>query len=268
MPGPVIRAYVEVEHGQVHYRTVPNTADLPPLILMHQSPLHSGIYEAALPILAEVCRPIALDTPGHGMSDPPPREWEVADYAGWMWATADALGVDRTFVFGRATGSAFGVEAALQQPERTIALITHGLALYEEEELEYRLNSDYGDPILPEADGSHLMVLWHRILGQYPFLSAPETQWNLEAYVAGGVDFGAAYRAIWRYDVRAAAIRVVAPIMLLGGTGDRIYHWFEAARLLLPDAEAAVVDGATDFVALHDPEAFAAPIRAFVTKHS
>lgn len=263
----VRRAYVDVEGLQTHYRTVRTANDLPALVLLHQTPLHSGVYERALPLLAEACRPFALDSPGYGQSDAPGTDWKVSDYARWVWRAADALGISETFLFGRATGSAFAVGAAVSEPGRTRGLIAHGLALYEPEELEFRRNSDYGHPIEPRRDGTHLIALWGRIMGQYPYLSPSEAQWNLEAYLAAGPDFATGYRAIWRYDVRSAVTDVSAPILLLGGTRDRIFHWFEPARRLLEDVETAVIEDATDFVAIDDPEAFTLPIRDFVRRH-
>ncbi|NIR58349.1 MAG: hypothetical protein GWO02_01920, partial [Gammaproteobacteria bacterium] len=53
----------------------------------------------------------------------------------------------------------------------------------------------------------------------------------------------------------------------LGGTGDRVYGWFEDARRLLPDAEWELVEGATDFLAADDPERFTGRLRRFFEAH-
>ena len=45
----------------------------PLLVMLHQSPLSSRNYQAALPYLADHFRVVALDTPGFGQSTPPNR---------------------------------------------------------------------------------------------------------------------------------------------------------------------------------------------------
>ena len=108
------------------------------------------------------------------------------------------------------------------------------------------------------------MRLWERILGQYPYLEPNEVQWHVERYLAAGPDIARAYRAIWRYDLAAAVARLRAPVLLLGGTRDRVVGWFEDARRLLPDAEWELFEGATDFVADDDPEQFVGRLRRFL----
>jgi hypothetical protein len=50
-PVNVIKAYMPMDWGQLHYRTVPADPALPLLIMLHQSPLSSRKYEAVLPLL-------------------------------------------------------------------------------------------------------------------------------------------------------------------------------------------------------------------------
>ncbi len=284
MAGRVIRGYLELPWGQVHYRTVdvaagPEGADARPLLLiLHQTPLDSEHYERVLPLLAEFTRPVAVDSPGYGLSDrPPPRsdvgsegdaEWNVEDYGRLTWEIADRFGGERIYLFGRATGSVLAVEAAAQRPQRVRALVLHGLPVYDDATKLQRLaDVEFGAPIAPQADGAHLVRLWERVLGQYPYLQPDVVQWHVERYLAGGPDFAMAYRALWRYDLPAAVERLRAPVLLLGGTLDRVFGWFEDARRLLPDAEWELFDGATDFVAADEPERFAGRLRRFLGAH-
>ena len=86
-------------------------------------------------------------------------------------------------------------------------------------------------------------------------------------YLATGGDFATAYRAIWRYDLRAAASAGIAvPTLLLGGTHDRIGFMQERAEALLPQAQRLVLEDATDFVAEQEPARFADTLRAFMLK--
>ena len=279
MAGMVRRRYLDLPWGQVHYRTVeaspgaPGVEDLPLLLMLHQTPLDSSHYERVLPLLAGFSRPVAVDAPGYGLSDRPPllrggEEWGVADYARLTWEIVEALGGGRIYLFGRATGSVLAVEAAAQQPGRVRALVLHGLPVYDEATKEDRLaDREFGGPIPPAAGGAHLERLWRRVLGQYPYLLPEEVEWHVERYLQAGPDFALGYRAIWRYDLAAGAARLESPVLLLGGTRDRVYGWFADARRLLPLAEWESFDDATDFIAADDPERFAASLTRFFTAH-
>ncbi len=76
------RAILELPWGQVHVRSAGDPG-APLLLLLHQSPLSSRNYEAVLPLFAAEgnVRAVAVDTPGFGLSDPPPEDWSVEDYA-------------------------------------------------------------------------------------------------------------------------------------------------------------------------------------------
>jgi pimeloyl-ACP methyl ester carboxylesterase len=260
----VAKGYSELPWGQVHFRTVNAAPALPVMLLLHQSPLSSRNYEALLPLLAGHARPYALDTPGYGASSAAPERWEVADYAAALWDCADRLGAGKVILFGRATGAVFALEAAMSYPERVKCLVLHGLPVYSAAEREDRM-ARFASPIPSQSDGSHLQAIWQRIRGEYPWIG-PELATHLARdFLAAGADFAQAYRAIWRYDLRAQLRGGVAvPTLLIGGTRDRIAFMHERAVALLPKARAVVLDGATDFVAEQEPARFARCLIDFI----
>jgi pimeloyl-ACP methyl ester carboxylesterase len=266
----VARGYLELPWGQVHYRTV-NRRDaegLPLLLVLHQTPLHSGHYEAVLPVLSEFTRPIAFDTPGYGWSDPVPDGWEMEDYADLVWQIADRVGRNggSAVLLGRATGSVIALAAAHRAPQRTQGLVLHGLPVYTEETRRERLASGFAEPIDVRADGGHLRDLWQRVLSQYPYLGPAEVQWHVEAYLACGRDYATAYRAMWRYDPQPALRSPSMPVHLLGGDADRVFGWFDVACAALPSATSHVFSGGTDFIAADDPAGFAAQVAKLIAR--
>ena len=268
MNGRVRRAYLDLPGGQVHYRTVDVDLALPPLLLLHQSPLSSRMYEAVLPLLAGTVRPVALDTPGYGGSEAPPREWEIADYGRWVLAVADALGAQRFHLFGRATGALFAACVARTAPERLLSLTLHGLPLYAEEE-RAALLAGYAPPYPPKPDGSHLASIWSRIRHEYPWMDGAMATRRVAEYLEAGPDFAASYRAMWRHDALAAigeGWRV--PTLLIHGGRDRIAEMRPRALALLPAAEEVYFEDATNFVAEQEPERFAAALIPFLRKNA
>jgi pimeloyl-ACP methyl ester carboxylesterase len=133
------RGYVTTRWGQVHLRRAGDAG--PAVVLLHESPLSSAVYQEALPYLGADVRAIAFDTPGYGMSDGPEGIMEIPDYAATLLEAVDALGVDRFAVAGVHTGASLAVQLAVQAPERVTHAILSGVPVWTEEERErYRLN--------------------------------------------------------------------------------------------------------------------------------
>ena len=267
-PVNVIKAYMPMDWGQLHYRTVPADPALPLLIMLHQSPLSSRNYEAVLPLLAGHCRPVALDTPGYGSSSAVPEDWTVADYAQVVWDVADRLAAERVFVFGRATGAVFALEAALAQPQRVQGLVLHGMPVYTDAERTDRMRN-FAPPFPTAADGTHLTGIWQRIHNEYPWIGPELATHFAHDFLSAGPDFARSYRAIWRYDLpQRVAGGSDLPTLLLAGSADRIAFMHARAVALLPRAQAVWLEGATDFVAEQSPALFAGQLNDFMATHA
>ena len=74
------KGYVNVSHGQMHYRTAGSG---PPVILVHGSPSSSRTYIDLMGRLSDQFTVIALDTAGYGNSTPlmPGGQPEIPDFA-------------------------------------------------------------------------------------------------------------------------------------------------------------------------------------------
>ncbi|MEO7941724.1 MAG: alpha/beta hydrolase [Burkholderiaceae bacterium] len=235
--------------------------------MLHQSPLSSRNYESALPLLAAHCRPVAIDTPGYGASSAVPEQWEVADYAQVVWDIADAMGADRVFVFGRATGAVFAMEATLAKPQRVRGLALHGMPVYTDAERADRMLS-FAPPIAVTSDGAHLLGIWNRIKSEYPWIDPVLATHFTHDFLSAGPDFARSYRAIWRYDLpQRVRDGLSLPTLLIGGSADRIAFMHARAVALLPQAQAVWLEGATDFVAEQQPTVFAHHLTDFITAH-
>ena len=266
----VARGYFNLPWGQVHFRTAPSASGLT-MLMLHQTPLSSRLYEPLLPLLAPACRPYALDTPGYGASSRPPEEWSAAQYAAAAWACADQLGAQKIVLFGRATGAVFALEAALTRPERVLGLVLHGLPVYSAAERAERMSRYPAEA--PKEDGSHLLAIWNRIKSEYPWMDAAMATRRAQDYFAAGADFALSYRAVWRYDVTQRvrgqdAVPGSIPTLLIGGGADRIGFMHERASALLPGAEAVFLPEATDFVSEQQPQLIARPILEFLARHA
>lgn len=264
MSTPVLvqRQVVSVGGSSVHLRTVTPSGgvapDVPPLVLVHQSPLSSRRFAPLLERLGVWTTALAPDTPGYGDSPPLATETSVEDLAAALWVAVDQLVGGPVRVLGRATGAVLAAELAASRPERVQHLVLHGVPLYTPEESASRL-AGFAPPYVPDAAGSHLAWIWDRVQGEYPW-APPELVTSFVAdYLAAGPDFATAYRAMWRYDLDAA-LRVIESAgvrtTLLAGGRDRIGYMHERARARITWADEHILPEATDFVAEQDPDGF------------
>jgi haloalkane dehalogenase len=262
----VVSRYLDFDWGQVHYRTVPTGADTPLLVFLHQTPLSSRRYAPVLPLLSEVGRPVALDTPGYGNSDAPPMEWELAGYADTVWRVVDRLGDGEVVFIGQHTGAAIAVEAALQRPGAVVGIVLHGLALYSEEERTARLSS-YA-PALPELPRPRLNAIADRAVRLYPHLKREEVALMTHEYLEAEPDYARAYRAVFRYDVAAALTRLRAPVMSLVGERDLVAWMTPRLRSIVDPVAEISIEDATDFAPEERPDVFADAVAGFVRQLS
>jgi len=160
------RYFVRVGDRQVHYRRVGNG---PPFVVFHVSPQDSSFVIPQLLPLANRYTLIGLDTPGYGESDPLRNSSPtMADYADAVRETLDALGIDRTPVYGSHTGANIAVELARRAPERIAAVILDGLSLSTPEVAKDRIDH-YAPLFTPTADGAHLAWAWQHTRDQLIF---------------------------------------------------------------------------------------------------
>lgn len=81
--------FVQTRHGRLHWLDSqsaddtqhPQSADLPPLILLHSAGGSAYEWQLVWTALSAQRRVLALDLPGHGDSDPLSRHYGIADYA-------------------------------------------------------------------------------------------------------------------------------------------------------------------------------------------
>lgn len=162
------RHYVDGPFGQVHLRIAGEGAHgRPPLVCFHPSPLSSRLYERFLDRLAaEGRQALAIDTPGFGMSDPPPAPPSISDYSQVMASVIDALGLPGPVdLMGYHTGSMIAAELAATQPDTVRRLVLVSAPIFTEAERQ-QLRQLYG-PTPARLDGGHLLERWQSFVHHY-----------------------------------------------------------------------------------------------------
>jgi pimeloyl-ACP methyl ester carboxylesterase len=231
------KGYAPTPMGQVHYRDL-GPRDTPvPMLLLHMTPLSMIQFaEAQNAIAARGIRVIAVDTPGYGMSDPPPQAApEIAEFADNLVAVLDHLKIRKVVIAGHHTGACIATSFAVRHPERVAGIILHGVPIFNEEEIAVRIHRSLGDRT-PQADGSHLSHYFRPAAPGAP-AQTPEylkaQTWFALSIFQEGADVG--HYAVYRYDMLSDLKRLKGPGMIISDRGDAIHPVDLRAAKTRPD---------------------------------
>jgi len=215
---PVLKGFVAVPHGQVHFRY---GGSGPVVVMLHDSPRSSLLHAPNIEWLGEHFTVIALDTPGYGNSTPLPQPLPtIKDFAAALAATLDALGIERCALYGFHTGAKIALQFAADHPERVSLTVLDGLALPAQTASAEYLER-YLQPFEPTADGSYLARQWTRILDfhrYYPWF-APSAATRMRLPLPGD-----------------ASLHEYATDVFMAGP-----HWVDAYRAALSYAAGPVI---------------------------
>lgn len=196
------------------------------------------------------------------MSDGPPHDVEIADYAATIQEAIDTLGIDRYAVAGVHTGASLAIQLAVQSPGKVTHAVLSGVPIFPADE-----RAEYLASWAPEksvaADGSHLDWAWERyerIWSGPPELvhfGATSLLQNLAGYHVG-------YHAAFRYDPEPDLGGVQCPVLLYTADRDLLIDSDRRAVKLFPQAHLESVEGYEGQLPLRVPELYAKRVASFV----
>jgi 3-oxoadipate enol-lactonase len=107
----------------------------PDVLLLHGMFIDSSLWRAQIDPLARLGRVVALDLPGHGLSEVPP-PFELPQQADALAGALPAMEIRRAVCVGWSWGGALALHLALRHPESVTALAL--LGAYAEAQTRYR----------------------------------------------------------------------------------------------------------------------------------
>jgi pimeloyl-ACP methyl ester carboxylesterase len=259
----VRRGYASVSFGQVHYRHA-GRRGAPVLLLLHQAPSTSAMYEALMRELAGEFRLIAPDTPGAGMSDPVPGRPAIGMLAAALLEFMGEIGIDSARVFGHHTGASIGAQIAVSSPDAVSALILSGPPLLDDE-LRARL-PELAARIDAKDDGSHLTAYWDRMRGKDPDAPLALIERETINALTHGDRYGEFYAAVIKHDLAAVLARIRCPALLFAGREDPLYDRVQEAAALLSTARVADVGNGRTYLCDTRADHIAGVLRDFLVR--
>jgi len=220
--------------------------------------------------LGSMCRLILLDRRGIGLSDrtagPPTSESTAAD----IQAVMDAVGIDRTVIFGISEGGPMALKFAHERPERVAGLVLFGT-------MARGLRSPDCPWALDRAgfDGwlAHMVETWGGPSGLRMFAPSRADEPAFRDWWARTLRLGsspgamrAVLEALRDVDVRGLLAEIQTPALVMHREGDRAIQ-VEAGRQIattLPEAIWIRLDGDDHWPWIGETRPVIAAVRAFL----
>ena len=266
---------MEVEGHRIRYW---EAGSGPPLLLVHGLGNSALTWRSNLEALGERFHAIAVDLPGHGLSDMPRQRFGLSAAARFLGAFMDAIGEPSAYVVGNSMGGVVALELALVEPERVRALVlVDSVGLGKEIALFLRLGSVPGIGEYYErpnqrriANMCRAMLYDHRFLDdevvaemlRYRKRSgAPRA---LLRFLRTGVNIFGQRPAIDR-SASLASLRM--PLLVLWGQQDRLVPVTHAQAVseLCPNAQVHIFDRCGHWPQVEHAEEFNRLVASFLS---
>ena len=219
----------------------PPELDRPAIVFLHGAGMDHSVWMLQARYFAHhKCAVYALDLPGHGRSDGPPRK-TVEAMADAVWAAIAAAGRECVALVGHSMGGLVALEAAGRAPHRVtaLALLGTGLPMRVDEgllaaardgdSLAVELMIGWGYGLRAQLGGHPAPGLWMSGGGARLLERAPPGTLHADLLACDRYDGG-----------QRAATPLNCPLLVIEGTEDRMIPGSAVAALAaaLPEAEA------------------------------
>lgn len=233
-------------------------------------------FRLLMPLLAERgLRVVAIDLPGHGLSDKPSeaKYYTLDAQVECVLTSMDALGIARAVLIGHSMGGPISARIAVVAPDRVTSLVLLAPAGFGSEwtiKIGAALTPRFIAPVLP-----YLVPRWTFALVLYlaygRLRSANAT--DVDEYWAP-TQFPAFVRATWdllhHFDwsagVQSGFETITAPTVVVDGSEDRfvVRRWVKRYAQVVRHATFIAVEGCGHVVAEEAPERVLAAVRALI----
>jgi pimeloyl-ACP methyl ester carboxylesterase len=231
-----------------------------PLLLLHG---WGANKELMAPIAQRLhgYRVVVPDLPGFGATPPPGEAWGVDEYAAWVIALLDRLGIGRTHIVGHSNGGRVAIALAADHPGRVGRLVlTDSAGIMPRHGLRYRWRVATFKAL--------------RAASQWRWLPAAAREVaQRRAAQRGSPDYRAASGALRatmvrlvNTDLRPQLTRLASSTLLIWGARDQDTPLSDARAMerLIPDAGLVVFESSGHFAYAQEPDRFCRIVDVFL----
>ena len=255
--------YAKLDGARIHYVNYGKGREA--LVLIHGWTSNLDFWRDQVSDFSKRNRVIAIDLPGHGLSDKPQTTYSMDYFARAVDAVLREAHVDRVVLVGHSMGTPVARQFYRKYPEKTLAIVIADGALkpFAPKSAMEGLIAGFRGPNYKTAAGQMLTAI------SGPNLSAEDTErikvsfLNTPQYVVVGAMEGMADESIWVEDkINVPVLAILAKSPFYPADVEQIFH------TIAPRLEYHMWEGVGHFVMIEKPREFNETVIAFLDKNS
>ena len=254
--------FTTVDGTRVHYKSYGKGREA--LVFVHGWCCNLDFWSGQTPFFESKTRVIAIDLPGHGMSDKPQIAYTMDLFARAVDAVLRDAGVDRAVLVGHSMGTPVARQFYRKYPARTLGLvIVDGpLRPFADAAAVDKFTAPLRGPNYKEAAASFIDMMMGPEVPATLRERIKTSMLTTPQYVSVSAMASMSDPAIWKDDkIDVPVLAIMAKSPFLPADGEQLY------RTTAPNLEYQLWTGVTHFLMMEKPKEFNEAVAAFLAKN-
>jgi pimeloyl-ACP methyl ester carboxylesterase len=252
--------YAKLGANKIHYKSYGKGKEA--LLLVHCWTCNLELWRDHIPELAKRARVVALDLPGHGLSDKPETTYSMDFFADAIDAVMKDAGVERAVLVGHSMGTPVVRQFYRKYPQKTLGLVVVDGALrpFGTKEQREQFSAPLRGPNYKEA-GAQMFAAMSATLSEADKERIRTSFSNTPQYVLVSSMDAMGDDALYTPDkINVPVLAILAKSPFWPPDTEQFLH------SLAPDLEYQMWEGVSHFLFLDRPKEFNAAVIAFLDK--
>ena len=252
--------FAELNSTQIHYQSHGKGKDA--LVLVHGWGCNLSHWRDQIPELSKRTRVLAIDLPGHGLSDKPETKYDMDLFAAAIDAVMKDAGVERAVLVGHSMGTPVVRQFYRKYPQKTLALVIvdGGLRPFGTKEQREQFMAPLRGPNWKDA-GKQMFA------GMAAALPAADKERVITSFVSTPQHVLVSAMDAMSEESLYATDKINVPVLaILAKSPFWAPDTEQFLRSLAPDLEYQMWEGVDHFLFMGKPKEFNAAVIAFLNK--
>ena len=252
--------YAQLDKNKIHYVSEGKGKDA--IVLVHGWGCRLTHWYGQVPELSKRARVIAVDLPGHGMSDKPEIKYDMDLFAAAIDAVMKDAGVERAVLVGHSMGTPVVRQFYRKYPQKTLALVIvdGGLRPFGTKEQREQFMAPLRGPNYKDA-GAQMFTAMTATLSDGDKERVKTSAWNTPQQVLVSAMEAMAEESLYGTDkINVPVLAILAKSPFWAPDTEQFF------RSLAPDLDYQMWDGVSHFLFMDKPKEFNAAVIAFLDK--
>lgn len=255
--------YAQLGKTRIHYQSHGKGSEA--LVLIHGWTCNLDNWRDQIPDLAARTRVIAVDLPGHGLSDKPDTSYTMDFFADAVEAVLKAEGVERAVLVGHSMGTPVARQYYRKHPKKTLGLVLVDgpLVPFGDRKLMESFIAPFRAPNYKEAGAGMLAAMAGPGLSEEMKARISASFLNTPQQVVVSAMEAMAEESIWKPDP------VTVPALAIMAKSPTHPPDLEARnRAVAPKLEIEIWEGVGHFLMMEQPRRFNAAVISFLDRNA